>query len=748
MGAVGDLANRAGSLQQVGDRLSGIGQAMTTRATLPIVGALGLATYQAVNFQSSMADVRKVLGLSREDAQAMGQDFLAMSRTLPISAEGLAAIAASGGQLGITADQIGDFTQLTARMSTAFDMSAEQAGDAIARMMNVYSLADLSQVEHVGDVVNRLSDTSAAASSEIVESMTRIGGATRTFGLSADQSAALATAFISLGDAPEVAATAINAFLPMLQTATGQTPKFQEALAGIGISAQEMQAAVQQDGIGAIQMFLGALGDLDAQSRALAINQMFGTGADARALLKLANDSSQLEKALGTLADTSEVNGSMMREFETRADTTANQLQRLRNMTTEVAITVGTALLPALNGIVTAIMPMVQGFADFAAANPGIVKIAAAIALVVAAIGPLLIVIGSVVSAVGTMVTAFSAGGVLAGVGTAIAAGFSMASAALSAFIATAISIGSVVALVGGVSYAIFALGSQLSGTTLTFSDFLSTIRLSLMQLPANLAQLPAAIGAIFSLIGTTVRMTLLNLELTIRMAMLRAAMSIQAAWGGLVGFFASIWGSIRAAVVGAIGGMVSAISSGGSRAVAAISTMGSAILATVRGLAGAMMSAGANIVSSLVQGIMSRIGQARAAISSIASTIRGAMPFSPAKYGPLTDIMEVGPNIVRFIADGMSPAPVAAAMQRTLMPAREAMNPTGAGLGAGLSPTTGAGQAGGTSSIALTYAPTVNLGAGDGVEGRFAELLSEHKDEIERLLDGMARRRERVAYG
>ncbi|MFP3022862.1 MAG: phage tail tape measure protein, partial [Wolbachia sp.] len=93
----------------------------------------------AIDFESAMADVRKVVEFNGDnEANIFTRELKKLSREIPLSAAELAQIAASGGQLGINKGKLLEFTTTVAKMATAFDMSAEQAGDSIAKLANIY----------------------------------------------------------------------------------------------------------------------------------------------------------------------------------------------------------------------------------------------------------------------------------------------------------------------------------------------------------------------------------------------------------------------------------------------------------------------------------------------------------------------------------------------------------------------------------------------------------------------------------
>ncbi|WP_341822383.1 phage tail tape measure protein [Wolbachia endosymbiont (group A) of Clivina fossor] len=169
------------------------------------------------------------------------------------------------------------FTTVVAKMTTAFDMSAEEAGNAIAKISNVYGIK-VDGMENVGNIINHLSDNTAAKAKEMVLTLNRIGGNAKQFGLEIDQASSLASAFISLGKQPEKAATAINNFLSKLQTAREQSPEFHDALDEMGTSIEELEQTIKKNPQEAILQFLETLKKIDDQERAGILMNLFGAG--------------------------------------------------------------------------------------------------------------------------------------------------------------------------------------------------------------------------------------------------------------------------------------------------------------------------------------------------------------------------------------------------------------------------------------------------------------------------------------
>ncbi|MDX5526393.1 MAG: phage tail tape measure protein [Wolbachia endosymbiont of Andrena nigroaenea] len=324
----------------------------------------------AVDFESAMADVKKVVRFDskKDEANKFAQELKKLSREIPLSAAELAQIAASGGQLGIEKEDLLEFTTIVAKMTTAFDMSAEEAGNAIAKISNVYGIK-VDGMENVGNIINHLSDNTAAKAKEMVLTLNRIGGNAKQFGLEIDQASSLASAFISLGKQPEKAATAINNFLSKLQTAREQSPEFHDALDEMGTSIEELEQTIKKNPQEAILQFLETLKKIDDQERAGILMNLFGAGfQDDIALLVGSLDI--YKKAIEHLADKEKYNASMQDEFNNRANTTANKLQLLKNAVFEAGMNLGSVMLPTLNYVAGSLKAITERIASFAEKYP------------------------------------------------------------------------------------------------------------------------------------------------------------------------------------------------------------------------------------------------------------------------------------------------------------------------------------------------------------------------------------------
>ncbi|EMC2121747.1 phage tail tape measure protein [Campylobacter jejuni] len=333
-------------------------------------GIIGKGLGEAISFESAMADVRKVVNFDEgDDIKKMSVDILKMSQTLPVTANELAAIAAAGGQIGLGSKDVREFTNLVTKMKVAFDMSAEDVGDSVAKIKNILGIS-LKDMEDLGDSINNLSDNSASKAREIIDVMKRTAAAGKQIGFTKEQIAALSSSFISLGKGPEVAGTAINSLYRVLATADNMGTKTESAFAKLGISGAFLKQASFDDPQKALDMFLQRISKLDQKEQMGVLVDIFGREfADDMATLVGGLDT--YKEALKNAGDEAK-KGSLQREFDTRAATTENSIILMKNAFNSLAVNLGSVFLPAISWVSAGISYLVNSITYITGLVPGL----------------------------------------------------------------------------------------------------------------------------------------------------------------------------------------------------------------------------------------------------------------------------------------------------------------------------------------------------------------------------------------
>ena len=170
-------------------------------------------------------------------------------------------------------------------------------------------------------------------------------------------------------------------------------------------------------------------------------------------------------------------------------------------------------------------------------------------------------------------------------------------------------------------------------------------------------------------------------------------------AWNDIKRTFGQVWNAIRQALSGAFNAMQHGVSSAIGTLVRAVSGIPGKIMRALGSIGSLLFGAGQKVIQGLINGIMSMLGAAGNAISSVVSTIKSYLPFSPAKTGPLSGAgapENSGRSIGRQLASGLSGSRKAVAAAMGLMVAGIAvpglMSPSLGGIRA-MSPGSGGGS-------------------------------------------------------
>nr|WP_306766360.1 phage tail tape measure protein [Shinella pollutisoli] len=330
--------------------------------------ALAAPIRAASEFESAMADVRKVVDFDTPQAfKDFQTSVLQMSKRLPLAAQDLTKIVAAAGQAGIAREELLRFTDMAAKVGVAFDITAEQTGEALAKVMTGLDLS-VDQVGRLADAMNHLSNAQASSAADILDVVRRVGATSKQYGYSAVEVSAFASAMLSAGMESEVVATSFRNMGLALTRGASATKRQRQAFRALGLDATKVSKAMQRDAVGTTLEVLEAIGKLPKDLQASLSSDLFGN--EARALGPLLTNLNLLKKSLGLVANETDYAGSATREYEARAATFANNLQLFRNRLNAVAVTIGNVLLPPLTAMMDKLGPIVDAVQRFAEAHP------------------------------------------------------------------------------------------------------------------------------------------------------------------------------------------------------------------------------------------------------------------------------------------------------------------------------------------------------------------------------------------
>ncbi|MDV3371238.1 phage tail tape measure protein [Salmonella enterica subsp. enterica serovar Kentucky] len=397
---------------EVRDRIAGAG-ATTTAAGL----AMGAPVMAAVKSYSSMEDAMKgvakqVNGL-RDDNGNRTKQFYDMQDAIKAASEQLpmengaidyAALVEGGARMGVTnqddpyEDQKRDllaFASTAAKAATAFELPADELAEGLGKIAQLYKVPTRN-IEQLGDALNYLDDNAMSKGADIIDVLQRMGGVADR--LDYRKAAALGSTFLSLGAAPEIAASASNAMVRELSIATMQSKRFFEGMDLLKLNPAEIEKQMTTDAMGTIQRVLEKVNKLPKDKRLSAMTMVFGKefGDDAA---KLANNLPELQRQL-KLTSGDEANGSMQKESDINKDSLSAQWLLVKTGAQNAFSSLGETLRQPLMDIMDSVKRVTGALRGWIEANPQLagtlMKVAAATAAITVALGTLAVAVAAV----------------------------------------------------------------------------------------------------------------------------------------------------------------------------------------------------------------------------------------------------------------------------------------------------------------------------------------------------------------
>ncbi len=373
-------------------------------------------------------------------------------------------------------------------------------------------------------------------------------------------------------------------------------------------------------------------------------------------------------------------------DYNKRMTSSAEQMKSFKIHVTDLAVTIGDALLPAVNQTLSGLKPMITNFGNWAKQNPqlvaSILKIVGGLLVAKVAFWGISFAVLSVVKPIVTAVTWFNR----LRAGMAVLRGMAI----LGRFTPMA---------------SRFATGLRLVGTAF------QALRVILMANPLGLA-----IGLLIT-----------------------AGVLIYKNWSPIKAFFVSLWNSIKTTANNAMNSLKATIAS--FNPLALFSRAFGAVFGFFGGLPARFRQYGSSMIQGLIGGLTSRLSALYSTISNMASGItsrfKGLMQInSPSKL-----FMKFGRGIAEGTAIGITNRTPTAVKATDAMAKRLAQTQYSSKVLARQS------VSGGVSNSAVHFSPTININGNANVAGQLQEGLQIGYQEFLRLMSRYEQDKHRRAF-
>lgn len=374
-------AEMSRSAQEWQTNFSQIGMAAGI-AGAAIIAPLGFAVKAASEFEDQMANVATLVDTSKESIKDMGKQVLDVFTKAPVKLDDLTEALYKIRSAGIPAAQAMDVLSKSAILGVAGRGSTLQAGDAITSAINVFKDEGLS----TNKIASMLFET-------VKQGKTTIEGMSESFGATAN---IVHNGGVKLNDF--LSATA--AMTVMGEPASQAMNQIRASVFGLEKPTTRMKFLFKSLGVHDVKDLISkfgnlgnAMGAIEDRGKKLGVNmgQAWGkVGAYAAVIALTGNSKGAYNTNLLAMAHS---DADLAAGYADKLNTMKAQSQLLQNELQYLGITVGTALLPSLKSLITFLVPVIQGFAQWIEQNPGL---AGGIIKTTAVVGALLVVLAPI----------------------------------------------------------------------------------------------------------------------------------------------------------------------------------------------------------------------------------------------------------------------------------------------------------------------------------------------------------------
>ncbi len=368
-GLASQLKNTGKGIKEVGESIDTITKPIQYASTALAAGGVASAKF-AIDFEDSFAGVKKTVDATPEQLAKIKQGIIDLSTTgidgrgaIPQTATELNELAAAGGQLGISQENIIDFTEVMAQMGSATNLVGEEGAATLARFMNVMGTSQ-GEIRNIGSAIVDLGNHSATTESEIAEMALRMGKYGSSVRMSAADVLGYSAALSSLGIEAQMGGSAIGRTWLSIETAVASGGEGLTKFAKYsGKSAEEFKEQWNTDSSGAFNGLLKGL--QSAENLTVALDDLgINNTQDIQAMMALVNGYDLVTESVNRSNTAYQENTALQEEFNAKNETTASKLANTKNNIIEAARSIGETMLPSIQDASTTVADFAKGLSQ------------------------------------------------------------------------------------------------------------------------------------------------------------------------------------------------------------------------------------------------------------------------------------------------------------------------------------------------------------------------------------------------
>lgn len=361
---------------------------------------------KAIEFESSFADVRKVLGdVSTEELDELEGSIRELALIRPETASEISEITAMAAQLGVRGNgNLMKFTDTMVKLGDSTNLTGQEAAETFAKFINIMGTSQ-GDIDRVGAAVVNLGNNFATTEKDIAEMSMRLGAAGKLAGMSEAEVMGVAAALSSVGINAEAGGSAFSKLIINMSNASANGQKANEVIASTGktlrelqmlsdsdskaftemaqslgytsdefsgfldasatleqfskvtgMTADEFNKAYGEDAVGTIQKFINSLAGMEDSQALQTLDEMGIKEIRLRdTILRSTTGVENFNKALEVSNKGWEENIALDNEANQRYQTTESRIKMMKNRFAEVGIKLKNELQPAIDAFISAL---------------------------------------------------------------------------------------------------------------------------------------------------------------------------------------------------------------------------------------------------------------------------------------------------------------------------------------------------------------------------------------------------------
>lgn len=303
---------------------------------------------------------------SEKAVTALQKSFLELQSTIPVTSEDLTRIGTLAAQMGVAAQDIAEFTEITAKFSAVSGVSADESATALSRIGQILSSDVQGNYERLASAILKTGVNAIATEQQIIRGTTQIAAIGKVAGFSTVDIVALSSAMSSLGMSPELQRSVItSSFSRILTAVRGSREEAEKFGAVMNMTGQQFQEAFDNNGYQTYQKLLATIA---SSKNSIQILQSLRL-ASQRLTPNLLRLGQSFELLSETHADTTKgwnEEAEMQRQFQVIAETTASSLQRLSQAWDALVVIMGGGFVDIVGNVADLFRDLVENLQNFA----------------------------------------------------------------------------------------------------------------------------------------------------------------------------------------------------------------------------------------------------------------------------------------------------------------------------------------------------------------------------------------------